>query len=65
MAGGDIDGYTLEESQKAILAACVGVLAGAATSTVTIEAADGSKTRITGTVDADGNRSAVVLDVTG
>jgi len=65
MAAGDIDGFTLEESQKLILAASVGVLAGAATTSITIEAADGSKTRITATVDADGNRSAVVKDVTG
>ena len=65
MAAGDIDGYSLEETQKLILAASVGVLAGAATNSVTIEAADGSKTRITATVDANGNRSVVVLDVTG
>jgi len=65
LAGGDIDGFTLEESQRLILAASVGVLAGAATSSITIQAADGSKTRITATVDADGNRSAVVKDVTG
>jgi len=65
MAAGDIDGYTLEETQKLILAASVGVLAGAATTSVTIQAADGSKTRITATVDADGNRSVVVKDATG
>jgi len=62
---GDVDGFTLEESQKLILAASVGVLAGAATTTVTIEAADGSKDRITATVDSDGNRSLVVKDATG
>lgn len=65
MAAGDIDGYSFEETQKLILAASVGVLAGAATNSVTIEAADGSKVRITATVDADGNRTVVVLDVTG
>jgi len=64
-AGGDIDGYTLEEVLKLIASACAGVLAGAATTTVTVEAVDGSKTRLTATVDADGNRSAVVKDATG
>jgi len=62
---GDVDGFTLEESQKLILAANTGVLAGAATTTVTIQAADGSKTRLTATVDVDGNRSAVIKDATG
>lgn len=64
-AGGDIDSYSLEESQKLILAASAGTLAGAATTTVTIQAADGSKARLTATVDADGNRSAVIKDATG
>lgn len=64
-AGGDVDGYTLEESLKLILSACVGVLAGAGSNSITIEAADGSKTRITATVDSSGNRSVVVLDETG
>lgn len=65
LAAGDIDGFTLEEAQKLILAANVGILAGAATTTVTIQAADGSKARLTATVDSDGNRSLVVKDVTG
>lgn len=64
MAGGNIDGYTLEQAQKLQLAALAGVLAGAGTTTITIEAANGSKTRITATVDTDGNRSAVTLDGT-
>lgn len=65
LAAGDVDGFSLEEAQKLILAASVGVLAGAATTSITIDAADGSKTRITATVDADGNRTAVIKDVTG
>lgn len=65
LAAGDVDGYSVEETLKLQLAALVGVLAGAATSTITIDAADGSKTRITATVDSDGNRSLVVLDETG
>lgn len=65
LAAGDVDGFSLENALKLILSALVGVLAGAATSSITIQAADGSKTRITATVDEDGNRSAVVKDVTG
>jgi hypothetical protein len=65
MAGGDVDGFTLEETLKLLLSAATGVLAGAATNSITIKAADGSKTRITGTVDADGNRTVVVRDATG
>lgn len=65
LAAGDIDGYTLEESQKLVLAASAGILSGAATTTVTITAVDGSKARLTATVDGDGNRSAVIKDVTG
>lgn len=64
-AAGDIDGYSLEEALKLILATSVGVLAGGATSEITIQAADGSKTRITATVDANGNRSVVVKDAAG
>lgn len=65
LSAGDIDGFSLEEAQKLVLSASVGVLAGASTNTITIQAADGSKTRITATVDVDGNRSTVVKDVTG
>lgn len=65
LAGGDVDGYTIEETLKLCLSALAGVLAGAAGTSITIEAADGSKTRITATVDGNGNRSAVVLDATG
>lgn len=65
LAAGDIDGFTLEESQKLVLASQVGKLSGAATTTVVIKAADDSKTRITGTVDGDGNRTSVTTDVTG
>lgn len=65
MSAGDIDGMTLEESQKLISAALAGVLAGAGTTSVTIDAVDGSKTRITATVDALGNRTLVTTDVAG
>lgn len=62
LEAGDIDGFNLEESQRVQLAALGGELSGAATSTNIIDAADGSKPRITATVDADGNRTAVTLD---
>lgn len=65
LAGGDIDGYSLEEAQKLILASAAGILSGAATTSIQIQAADGSKTRLTATVDVDGNRVAVTKDATG
>lgn len=65
LAAGDIDGYSLEEAQKLQLAAMAGKVSGAATTTVTIKAADDSKARITATVDSDGNRSALTLDASG
>ncbi len=65
LAGGDIDGYTLEETLKLCLAALSGKLSGAATTTITIRAADDSADRITATVDSDGNRSAVTLNAAG
>lgn len=65
LAAGDIDGYTLEQFGKLCLAALVGKLSGAATTTNTVRAADDSKDRITATVDADGNRTAVTLDAAG
>lgn len=65
LAAGDVDGFTVEETLKLVLSACAAKLSGAATTTVTIRAADDSKDRITATVDADGNRSAVTLDAAG
>lgn len=65
LAAGDIDGFTIEQALKLILANAAGKLSGAATATNTIRAADDSKARITATVDADGNRSVVTLDATG
>lgn len=65
LAAGDIDGFSLEETLKLILASAAAKLSGAATVTVTIRAADDSKDRITATVDADGNRTAVTLDAAG
>lgn len=64
LAGGDIDGFTLEETHKLLLAA-LSKISGADTATNTFRAADDSKDRITATVDADGNRTAVVFDAAG
>lgn len=58
-------GLTPRQAARLGAAADAGVLAGAATTSVTIKnAVANSKTRITATVDADGNRSAVSTDVT-
>ena len=59
---GDMDGLSLTEMLMLMGASLLGKLSGAATATVTIRAADDSKDRITATVDADGNRTAVTLD---
>lgn len=64
MAGGDVDGYTLEESLKICMAALAGELSGAETTTITFRAADDSKDRITATVTDDGNRTSITLDAT-
>lgn len=49
---------------RLMLSALAGKLSGAATTTVTIRNVGDSKSRITATVDADGNRSAVSTDTT-
>jgi len=59
-------GVTPRQALRAFGAALAGILSGAAGTTVTIkgigQAADGT-TRITATVDANGNRSAVTLNL--
>jgi hypothetical protein len=58
-------GLTLRQALRLIAAASAGKLSGAATTTITIRnAVADSKTRITATVDASGNRSALTTDVT-
>lgn len=57
-------GLTLRGALRLVTAALAGKLAGAETTTVTIRNTADSKTRITATVDADGNRTAVSTDVT-
>lgn len=56
--------YTPRQALRLILAALVAKLDGAGTTTVTIRDINDSKDRITATVDADGNRSAVTPDAT-
>ena len=58
-------GLTPRQALRLIAAACAGKLSGAATTSVVIRnAVQDSKDRITATVDTNGNRSAVVTDVT-
>lgn len=58
-------GLTPRGAQRLTTTALSGKLSGAATATVTIRnAVADSKARITATVDADGNRSAITTDVT-
>lgn len=68
LAAGDVDGYTVEQTLRLLLSALAGKLAGATGSetseTITLRAADDSKTRITATCDVHGNRTALTLDAT-
>lgn len=60
-----VDGIrTFRQSMRLANSANGGKLAGAATATVTIRDLADTKDRVTATVDADGNRSAVTLDLT-
>jgi hypothetical protein len=56
--------YTLRHLLRGLAAASFGKLSGAATTTVTIRSADDTKDVVIATVDADGNRSAITLDLT-
>ena|SRR3990167_5460669 len=56
--------YTLRQSQRIILASAAAKLSGAATTNVLIRDINDTKNRINATVDANGNRTVVVLDVT-
>lgn len=55
-------GITMRQAIRLKLAALAGKLSGAATTTIAIRDANDTKDRITATVDADGNRTAVTLD---
>ncbi len=57
-------GMNARQALSVTVSAAAGVLAGAATTTVTIAAAGVAATnRVTATVDSDGNRSAVTLNL--
>jgi len=57
-------GYSLREALRVILTATGGKVSGAGTSTITFRNVTDDKDRIIATVDNDGNRSTVTLDVT-
>lgn len=59
---GGIDTYTEQEALRLILAAVLGKLSGAATTTVTVRDTADSKDRAVVTVTSDGNRTAATLD---
>lgn len=59
---GTIDGKTFIAGWTLVMSALLGKASGLATTTAIYRAVDDSKDRITATVDADGNRSAVTLD---
>ncbi len=63
LASGVETGFTLRQALRLILAANAGLVSGAATTTETIRDVTNSKNRLVATVDADGNRSAIVIDV--
>lgn len=65
LASGDIDGYSLEQTNKLLLAASVGKTSGAKTTSFSIRAADDSRTRVVAVLDLQGNRTGVTVDVTG
>lgn len=65
LSNGVETGLTPRQALRLLAAAAAGELSGAATTTIVIRnAVADSKDRITATVDADGNRSAVTVDLT-
>ena len=62
LAAGAIDGFTLEETQKILMAAMAGKVSGGGTTNMVFRAADDSKARVTATVDSNGNRTVITLD---
>lgn len=59
-----VEGYTVRQAMRLVLAANAAKLSGAATTTVSIRDIADTKDRIVATVDANGNRTAVTLDAT-
>ena len=59
---GTVDGKTFIQGWTLMLAVLLGKASGLATTTAIYRAVDDSKDRVTATVDADGNRTALTLD---
>lgn len=65
LANGIETGLTLREALRLVVAAEAGLLSGAGTTTIVIRnAVVNDKNRIVATVDSNGNRSNIVLDLT-
>lgn len=65
LSNGVETGLTPRQAMRLMVAAAAGKLSGAATTTIVIRnAVADSKDRITATVDTNGNRSAITLDLT-
>lgn len=62
-ADGVEDSYSLRQALRLVLAALAGKVNGAASNTITIRDVNDAIDRIVATVDADGNRSGVIYDV--
>lgn len=58
------DSVTAAEMMRGITAFALGILSGAGTATNVFMSIGNIKARVTATVDADGNRTAIVLDLT-
>lgn len=56
--------HTAVEYMRLMASSLFAILAGGGTTTVTVRDVDNTKTRITATVDSNGNRSAVTIDGT-
>lgn len=63
LADGVESGITVRQGHRINVAASGGKLSGAATTNILIRDTNDTKNRINATVDADGNRTAVTLDV--
>ena len=57
-------GFTLRKTLRLVLSSAVAKLSGAATTSVKLRDINDTKDRVTATVDADGNRTAITVDAT-
>ena len=64
LSNGIETGWTPQQAMRIMLSALGGKLSGAATTTVVIRNVTDAKDRVTATVDANGNRTAVTYDAT-